>query len=440
MRPSQEGRKGRPAPGRRKTREISQAWRADRLTDRAQAELAGALAVTHRGAWYTLAAMPRTRKPQPAPQAGTYEVPLDAPPTAEQLLAEFFGEAHADDILCSLYELGGVDRRERGYLYTFPFSGELLVHELYEDLLGKYGAGWYELIAQERQTRKFVKRMVFQVGTERDRRRKLLPDRQPAAATESPRPELAATPAPASAIAGTELAMLSAILDNQQRMLERLLEQQAAPRERERDFLSTARDLAELKNLFGGGQSTPVADIFGLVKDVLRLKDELSDGDGSSNPLALAFKQLAPVISRAVDQLSTQQAPTHRPARSMNPAAPAAPANGNANEGFAMDLGGVFAELQTYAERGASPADTADAILEFLANKPAWLEHAVLGMVLDEGERVVGRVVGSYPRLEPHRDWLGRVVLELLAKTDDEGAAGTDATAAEGERAGAGAA
>lgn len=383
------------------------------------------------------------RKPRARPEASVdlaaYELGDDAPPTPEQLLAQFFGQAQEDDIVCTVYERPA-DQKGMSYLFSFPLAAGMLAHELYETILQKYGPGNYELHAQKGDG-KLVKRLVFQVGTERERKRAIIPDRQ--------RPDEPARVAPAAGASGDISPALAAILDNQNRMLERLLEAQT-DRPRERDTLSMARELLELKNLFGPAQSTPVAEIFSIVKDVLKLKDELSDGGEDSSPLAVAMKQLAPAITRAVDKLSQAPAPPARAAgpAGVRPAVPAAaqpPANGN-NGDFSMNFDAVFLELAAHADRGSAPPDVADAVLDWLAERPAWIEQAVLGMVMDEQERVVGRIVGSYPKLEGKREWLGEVIQALIAKVEQaelEGAGGTgeldDAGSGKGVPAGAGA-
>lgn len=361
---------------------------------------------------------PRSAQSPLEPERLVYEIPPDAPPTPEQMLAQFFGEPQAGDVICSIFELGGARRDERGFLFSFAFAEAPPPHELYQELLSKYGAGKYELHAQELNG-KLVTRKVFQVGSERDRKRALIPDRQQQPG-DAPRGPIAG--------AGDVSPALAALLEGQQRMFERLLEREA-PRE-QRDTMSVARELLELKNLFAtpAPAATPIAEILGIVKDVLKLKDELSaDGGDESSPLVSALKQFAPAITRAVDKLAGPSPRSTAPAPAAGAgAATSAPARANGNhEGFTMNFDGVFAELAAHAEKGSAPDQVADAVLDWLADRPAWIEQAVLGMIVEERARVVNRIVGSYPKLEPKREWLTQVVSALLAKLEEAAAAET---------------
>lgn len=330
---------------------------------------------------------------------------VDDGPTIEQQIDEFFGESHGD-VTCSIYELGGVRHDQRGFLFSFPFVQGYSSAELYEQLLESHGPGWYELSAQRKAGRGWVRRKVFQLGSERDRMRAAMRKADPE--TAAPR---AAEPAPVRSDVSPELRVL---IENQNRILERLIDRP------ERDTLTVARELSELKSLFAPPErkETPVGEIMTLVKDVLALRSELAEGDGDANPLAAALRQFAPAINAAVERLGGAE--QSQPAASAQPrpgiTAPGrAPLNGH--DGGApklVDIDALFADLHRRAQADEKPAEVADAVLVYLADRPEWLEAAVLSMIVDERERVVGRIAGSYPPLGAHRDWLTRLVVELL--------------------------
>jgi hypothetical protein len=335
----------------------------------------------------------------------------DVEPTIEQQLDEFFGEPHSD-VTCSIYELGGPRHDQRGFLFSFPFVQHYRSAELYEQLLESHGPGWYELSAQRQGGRGWVKRKIFQLGSERDRMRAALRKADP----ETARPE------PAAASSGQLSPELRALIEGQNRILERLIDRP------ENDTVSRVREFAELRALFAPPErkETPIGEIFTLVKDVLALKNELADGDGDANPLAAALKQFAPAINSAVERLGADSArATPAQPRPGSTVPGGADLNGSASPQLdqLMNINALFAELHRRAEADEKAPEVADAVLVYLAERPQWVEDAVLSMVTDERERVVSRIVGSYPKLTAHREWLRGVVLELLKliEPDDNG-------------------
>lgn len=355
-------------------------------------------------------------------------VPDDADPTPEQMLDEFFGEEHSD-VNCSVYELTGPRHDQRGFLFRFPFVRGAEAAELFERLLENYGPGWYELQGTLKSGG-WVKRQVFQVGSERDRARAAFPPRRDENRNDQ---MLNGHAAPSR---GTD-PELKALLEQNTRALERLIDRQTEPR----DTLTFARELAEIKNLFAPPEpkETPFGEMMKLVKDFMELKSELGDGGDNDSPLVAALRQFGPAINKAVDRLSENGSAAASPqtaarAAIVDPdagtARPGGSANGNGGAATLMDLNALFADLYARAQAKQKPADVADAVLVYLADSPEWVEAAVLSMVVDERERVAGRLVGSYPPLEAHRDWLGEVIAELLKliEPDDDTGAGGDET------------
>lgn len=350
----------------------------------------------------------------------------DDSPTIEQQIDEFFGEAHGD-VKCSIYELGGTRHDQRGFLFSFPFTRGYSAAELYEQLLESHGPGWYELSAQATGGRGWVKRKIFQLGSERDRMRAAMRKADPT----EPAPSVTAQPAQSSALSPE----LRALLEGQQRILEHLATRP------ERDTLTVAKELAELRGLFGDNdrKPTPIGEIMGIVKEVLALKNELADdeGRGSDSPLVAALRQFGPAINAAVERLGGEPAPAAAPMPAGPGTAPAAgpgttapggaQLNGQNGGGSGlMDINLLFADLHRRAESDEQPAAVADAVLVYLADRPEWVEAAILSMVIDERERVVNRIIGSYPKLAAHREWLGRVVKELLTQIESDAAANDD--------------
>lgn len=332
------------------------------------------------------------------------ELILSDEPTIEQQLDEFFGEAH-DGVTCSIYELGGPRHDQRGFLFSFPFVRGYSSAELYGDLLQSHGPGWYELSAQREGGGGWVKRKQFQLGSERDRMRAAMRKAEPGAdRTEQPVARSGLSPE------------LAALIEGQNRILERLIDRP------ERDTMSMARELAELKGLFATPErrETPIGEIMKLARDFLELKNELSGDGGDDNPLASALRQFAPAINAAVERLGHGEQPGAAPAIAAQPR-PGTTRPGdeqpNGHAGGApglMDINALFADLNRRAQANEPPAAVANAVLVFLAGRPEWVEAAVLSMVMDERERIVNRIVGSYPELGGNRPWLHEVVQELL--------------------------
>lgn len=321
--------------------------------------------------------------------------------TPEQIIGEFFGEAHADaDITCSIYEINPAKPREISYLFNFEFRPGLSSAKLFDDILGNYGAGWYELQAQGERGN-MVTRRRFQVGSE-SARKKALASVVPKRSTETERAERESEPVTRSGLSPE----LAAILDNQNRLIEKLADAQSGARGGQYD---SVRDLLELKKLFEQ-PSQPLAEIMGIVRDVLKLKEDLTDEPGDDSPLGAAVKMLAPSLSKVIEKLNEQQ-PVPAPAQQPQPQ-PSQPASSEAETMFNLDA--MFSELHKLAESN-TPADVAaEAVLVQLSAQPEWVENVVLGMIVDEGERVVGRLVGSYPKLLPFRDWLTKVCTHIL--------------------------
>ena len=321
----------------------------------------------------------------------------EAPPTSEQLIAQFFGEDHSDDVSCSIYE---VDGKERGYLFGFNF-GATTTRELFDGLLETNGPGTYELQAQ-RPNGQLVARKVFRLGSTRQRKQ------LPFAAREA---EKKAEPAQSSGVSPE----LAAILENQNRMLERMIDL-AQPAQSSSPF-DAVRDLLQLKELFAQPQ-TPISEVMGIVNDVLKLKDRIADDDPDRSPFDLALKTLGPQLSRLLEQNgggapaaapAQPQAQSSAPRPPLNPNPDATPTGAGV---FAMlNLDSLFAELAKLAEKNLTAEQGAEAVLQWLAEQREWIEQAVLGIICDEPtEKVVGRLVGSAPALAPHRAWLASVV------------------------------
>jgi hypothetical protein len=218
-----------------------------------------------------------------------------------------------------------------------------------------------------------------------------------------------------------------------------------AGRAEPKSLAEQAQELAALRDLFAppAAKSTPLGELVAMVKDFHGLKEALSDGDGDAGPLAAVVKQFAPAINKAVEAL--QQPPTGQPAARPAPSSSAPGVNGQPYAGGfpGVNIDALFTQLLKHAEAGDPPPDVAAAICDYLAERPEWLEEIVLGMVVDERERVVGRIIGSQPKLEPYRDWLEQVVRALLQAIESDDTDTTEgqpaATDAETERAAAGA-
>jgi len=348
----------------------------------------------------------------------------ESQPTAEEILGDFFAERRDDEVRCSVYELSGQRHKDRSFLFSFPFEAGLLPADLCERILDTYGAGYYELFAQYQGGEnhgRIVTRKVFRIGSQRSRANSIFSDsgkKPDAPETEKPKREAAGL--------STELA---AILENQNRMLERLIDAQSS--RREPDILEMAEKFASLRQLFAPAPASPASEILQTVKDVLALKNELSDEGGESSPLSVALKQFGPGIMQALARANGEAgavAPAPAPAPGQPRPNGDAAAEAMPMQGSGMFFDAPFDELLKHAQGNSEPPEVCEAVLTYLANQPQWIELAVLTMIGEERERSTSKIIAMYPKLGPHRDWLAKVVAELVQRMDEAEAAADDET------------
>jgi hypothetical protein len=361
-----------------------------------------------------------TRKlpPKDAPEDELLEQPDTL--SAEQILAQYFGQASPESVSVAIYELASDRAADRAFLFAFPLASAPPPHELFAEILDKWGPGRYQVYAQYTGDGKIAFRHNFTVGADRDRRRAAIPSRAELKGEDRAAP--AATP-----VSGVS-PELAAILAGQNRILEALAESIAQSRAPARDTLEIARELAALKELFGPAPSpAPTASILEIVRDVLKIKDQLAGDDES--PLTAAMRTLGPAINRAVERLGPVPSPPVT--------------TGDARNGGGGAMRAACDALLELARSGAPSDVAAQRVLEYLASAPEWVEQAVIALVVEERERAVERLCGLDARLGEYREWLGALVRALLTvlENDSENSqenAGGEASAAQARHAASG--
>lgn len=367
--------------------------------------------------------MARPRKTQAAPAAELELAGADLLEGADQLTAAerlgvFFGQAgDGGDVRVVVYELGDDVVRDRSFLFAFALAEAPEPDDLLGQILSQYGPGLYELIARDHSDGKIAFRQRFAVGSSRDRSK--------------PRFELGprAAPAPAAAVPGGEFA---AVMAQQNRILETMAAAIAA-RPPERDTLSIARELAQLRELFAPATPAPTQNLREVVKDllsVLSLRDQLTGGGADENPLTAAVRTLGPVLTRAVERFAPEGgapapgAPTPPVAQSGPTAAPApaAPSPVAPQDGTLAMLQSVLVPVLELAEAGVGPADAAEQLLAALAQQPEWVEQAVLTYLDELGADASDKLVSVEPRLARHRDWVQQTLAAIGAALEDSDA------------------
>lgn len=338
-------------------------------------------------------------------------------PTPEQKLAEFFGQAPAD-VSVGIYEIDPARPREPAFLFSIPSSELPSPHELLAQILEKWGAGRYESMAQD-QKGKIVFKTRFTVGTDRDRKRALIPSRHEADA-----PSTAAA-APAGGLSPE----LRAILEQQNRVLEALAQAVTARPEpaQAHDPFDVIERLGKLKHLFVPENPAPQKDVLELVKDFLQIKETLRESDTeAADPLSSAVKYLAPAITSAVERMQQGQEQTRAAALERA----AAGAGGHQAErppaanGYSGMLSHYTDPLIDMAARGTEVPAAAQWVVNTLAQQPPAIAEAVLDFLDDE--QSTQRLTAMVPKLEPHAEWLDQVVNAVLQAVEDQARASAD--------------
>lgn len=328
----------------------------------------------------------------------------------EQEIPELFGGDAPEDSVVWVYELEGIHgERGRSYLYSFPRSDLHSDAEFMEEIKERYGFGRYGADLKTAQG-KYIRRVRFTIGSERERRRAR-------AQAEAPEPQTPAAPAPAPAPAqpapGHEdlPPMLAAMLKQQSDLLNGLLQTlrptAPAPASDGLSALALLRELREVKDLFGGGDGGGTKGALSLLRDVLALKDELGlGGGGDSSAFANAARALAGPLSKALDRLGDAPAP----------GAPAQrPPVQQPHEGQPMAfMSDWLTPVIVLAGNNTPPPDAAREILGELAKQPEYIEQMILGMIDEQPQKAKAQVLALAPQLANHGEWLDAVIADLV--------------------------
>lgn len=312
--------------------------------------------------------------------AGTdADVPLLDDDAPEARLADFFeklDDADADQITLAVWELTDPnDLRKRSYLSALP-AGETDAYKLLDAIRDEYGPGAY-LVTAKRGTQ-FANQWRFNVG------------RPEAAATparesplmrrlrgEPPQPITPATPAPAAAPASSSDSGgdLRALLRQQTELLQQLVLRQQQPSGNTQTLHDFAGIIAMVREMFPQAPPAPTSNVIDIVRDVLKLKHELTDDDAGGDAFGGALKHLVPVLTKAIEKLDAPQPAARRPL----PPQPEQPAPGAPNmpEQPKPATPNGFTEIEV-------PPEVARAFQSFVPYLPMLLQQARFNASVDE--------------------------------------------------------
>lgn len=326
--------------------------------------------------------------------------------SAEDRLAIFFGES-PESARFAVYEVDPEEPKKPSFLFRFSADEALEPDLLLSQLLESYGAGEYEIMARDATTGHIKLRQRLRVGSQRNNAaRRIVPD--PPGGRRGEASEAAAPASPQQQQPSGVSPDLQAILENQNKMLERLLETMATQQQpaQQSDPLEQIERLERMRQTFQPKEKTE--SLAEQIETLLNIRDKLSSETGEQSPLASAAKTLGPAIERALDRFSGAGPSGDNTVQ--NPATAGGDQSTGAEE---SPMRAMLTQLRTLAEQQTPADQAADHICTVLSQQPAWLEQTVLNFVIEGPEQAAGELEKFDPSLSQYRSWLIEVAQHI---------------------------